>query len=241
MHLKRRGVHEEARANELVVFAVLTQNVAHILAEKTLDALAKFLYAFDIGLLYTPSAIGRIGRTRPEFPDGLLYFEVPGNVGDQIPDYREGMHGLENDRHLLAKIAEPGHAHEFGHAIDLSGTRAAFACLAIPPHGQVGRLLRLNAVNGIENDHALVDWSDEILELTAGRISAPDSKQGLRCHLFHLLDHGFEFVGQRPKRTLLNNHCAVRTALDHDVAFAPFGIFVWEIFTKLRAPALLAR
>src|SRR3954449_10711367 len=120
MHLKRRGVHEEARANELVVFAVFAQDVAHILAKKTLDALAKFLYAFDIGLRHTPSAIGRIGRTWPELPDGLLYFVVPGNVGDQIPDSGEGVHGLENDRYLQFEIAEPGHAHEFGHAIDLS-------------------------------------------------------------------------------------------------------------------------
>src|SRR4051794_9765088 len=240
MHFKRCGVNEEAGADKLVMFAVLAQDMAYILTEKTFDALAKLLYTFDIGLLHTPGAVWRIGRTRPEFPDRLLDFEVPGDVGDEIPDYGECMHRLENDRHLQVEIAEPGHAHGFGHAIDLGGARAAFACLTIPAQGQVGRLLSLHAVNGVENDHALVDRGDEILELTAGRISAPDSKHRLRRHLFHLLDHGFQFVRQRPKRTLLNHHCAVRSALDHDIVFAPLGVFVRKIFAKLRATTLFA-
>src|SRR3954447_20330604 len=112
MHFKRRGVNEEPRADELVVLAVLTQDVAHVLTEKTFDALAKLLYAFDIGLLHTPSAVRRVGRARLEFPDRLLDFEVPGNVRDEIPDYGEGVHGLENDRHLQLEIAEPAHTHE---------------------------------------------------------------------------------------------------------------------------------
>src|SRR3954447_23589348 len=186
MHFKRRGVNEEPRADELVVLAVLTQDVAHILTEKTFDALAELLYAFDIGLLHTPSAVRCIGRPRPEFPDRLLDFEIPGDVGDEIPDQGECVHWLDDDRHLQLEVAEPGHAHEFGHPIDLSGTRAALACLTIPPYRQVGCLLRLNAVNGIEDDHTLVDRSNKILELTTGRISAPDSKQRLRRHLFHL-------------------------------------------------------
>src|ERR1700712_1957248 len=97
MHFKRRGVHEKARADELLVFAVLAQHVAHVLAEETFDALSKLLYAFYIRLLHTPGAVGRIGRTRPEFFDRLLDREIPGHVGDEIADYGEGVHRLQKE------------------------------------------------------------------------------------------------------------------------------------------------
>jgi hypothetical protein len=147
MHFERCGVDEEARANELIVFVVVAQDVTHILAEKTLDALAKLLYSFDVSLLHAPSAVRRIRRTGPEFPDRLLHIEVPRHVGDQIPDHGECMHGLDDDRHLQIEIAEPGHAHELGHSINLSRTRAAFPCLTVPSHGEIGSLLRLDAMN----------------------------------------------------------------------------------------------
>ena len=59
MHFKRRRIHEEARTDELVVLVVLAQHVADVLAEETLDALAKLLHAFDVGLLHAPGAIGQ--------------------------------------------------------------------------------------------------------------------------------------------------------------------------------------
>src|SRR5438477_170240 len=50
MHLQRGDINQVARANELVVLVMFAQNVAHILAQETLDALAKFFHAVDVFL-----------------------------------------------------------------------------------------------------------------------------------------------------------------------------------------------
>ena len=84
VHLERRRVHEEARADELVVLVVVAQHVADVLAEEALDALAEFLHAIDVGLLHPPRAVGRVGLARLERLDALLDLEVPRDVGDEI-------------------------------------------------------------------------------------------------------------------------------------------------------------
>ncbi len=119
MHLERGDVNKVARANELVVLAVLAQDVTDILAKEALDALAKFLHAFDVHLLHAPCAIRRVGRAGPKLLDGFLDGEVPGDVGDQVPNQRKRVHGLDDHGHIQVQIAEPRHAHEFGHAVDL--------------------------------------------------------------------------------------------------------------------------
>src|SRR5262249_388301 len=45
VHLQRRRVDEEARADELAVLVVVAQHVADVLAQETLDALAELLHA----------------------------------------------------------------------------------------------------------------------------------------------------------------------------------------------------
>ena len=57
MHLKRGNVHKETWASEFVEIAVLAQHMANILAQKALDTFSEFLYAVDILLRHTPSAI----------------------------------------------------------------------------------------------------------------------------------------------------------------------------------------
>src|SRR5271167_2838763 len=99
MHFERRGMDEQARPDELVVLMVLAQNVAHILAEKTLDALAELLYPFDISLLHAPGSVGRVGSARLEFSDCQFGAEVPRDVCDQVTDDGEGVHGFEDDWH----------------------------------------------------------------------------------------------------------------------------------------------
>ena len=61
MHLERGGVDEEARADELVVLVVIAQDVADVLAQEALDALAEFLHAIDV----VPAASATCRRARP--------------------------------------------------------------------------------------------------------------------------------------------------------------------------------
>ena len=69
MHFERRGVDEESRPDELVVHVMIAQDVANILAQEALDALAKLLHAVDIFLRHAPGAVGRIRLARLEFLD----------------------------------------------------------------------------------------------------------------------------------------------------------------------------
>ncbi len=86
------------------------------------------------------------------------------------------MHRLDDDGHVEIQLAEPRHAHQLRHAVDLSGARAAFARFAVPSHSEIGRLLGLYAMDRIEDDHALVDLSFVVLKRSAVRIATPDSK-----------------------------------------------------------------
>ena len=76
VHFQCRGVHEVARADELIVLVVISKNVAYVLAEEALDALAELLYAFHILLLHAPCAISGIWLARREGRDRLLHSEV---------------------------------------------------------------------------------------------------------------------------------------------------------------------
>jgi len=42
------GAYEEPRSSKLLLLAVIAQDVADVLAEEALNALAKFLYAIDV-------------------------------------------------------------------------------------------------------------------------------------------------------------------------------------------------
>ena len=66
------------------------------------------------------------------------------------------MHRLEDDRHVEIEVAQPGHAHQLRHAVDFGRARAALAGLAVPSHREIGRLLSLDAVHGVQNHHALL-------------------------------------------------------------------------------------
>ena len=89
VHLERRGVDQEARADELVVHLVVAQHVADVLAQEALDALPEFLHAIDVRLRHPPGAVRRVGRPRLERLDRLLHLEVPRDVGDQVLDRAE--------------------------------------------------------------------------------------------------------------------------------------------------------
>src|SRR5262249_23488316 len=160
---------EETRTDEFFVLPVFPQDVADVLAKETLDAFAELLHAFHVLLLHTPCAVLGIGTARTELADRLLHAEVPGDIGHQIADRRERVHRLEDDRHIEIDIAQPGHAHQFRHAVDFRRAGAAFSGLAVPAHGEIGRLLRLDAVHGIKHHHALIHLGLVIDEFSAAR------------------------------------------------------------------------
>src|SRR5262249_37138169 len=61
VHFERGDVDQETRADELAMHLVISQDVADVLAEEALDALAELLDAVHIGLAHAPGAIGSIG------------------------------------------------------------------------------------------------------------------------------------------------------------------------------------
>ena len=186
MHFECSGINEQTRTDKFVVLVVFPQDVAHVLTEKALDALAKLLHALDVGLLDAPCAIGCVGWAGLELLDRLLGPEIPRDIRDQIAYDRKRMHRLNDDRHIQIDVTEPGHAHEPGHAVDFGRARSTLAGLAVPSHREVGCLLRLNAVHRVQNNHALLDGCCVILECAARGVSAPDAKCRWCGHLFRL-------------------------------------------------------
>jgi len=82
VHFERRDVDEKTRADKFVVHFMIAQHMADVLTQKTFDALAKFLHAVDVRLLHPPGAVLGVGRSRLEFLDAFLDFEIPRHVRD---------------------------------------------------------------------------------------------------------------------------------------------------------------
>src|SRR5947209_14673634 len=95
MHFQRGRMYKKARADEFGVLAMIAEDVTNILAKVALDAFAKFLNAVNVLLRHAPGAVGRIRCTRFEWLDLFLDLKIPGNVGDQIFERRESLHGLD--------------------------------------------------------------------------------------------------------------------------------------------------
>ena len=160
---------------------------------------------------------GASGVPRLELLDLLLDPEVPRHVGDQILDRRKRAHRLDGHRLVQVQLAEPRHAHQPGLAVDFRGARAALAGLAVPPHGEVRRLLGLDAVNGVEHDHAVRHLGVERLVgavisdlprrsvLEKAGLSSPDL-EGCACSRLLLLDDVLQVVRHRRDRHARDLH-----------------------------------
>jgi len=98
MHFECSRIDKEARTDKFLVLVVFSQNVAHVLAEKTLDALAKLLNALDVSLLNAPCTIGGIRRTGFELLDRFLGPEIPRNIRDKVAYDWKRVHWLQDDR-----------------------------------------------------------------------------------------------------------------------------------------------
>src|SRR5437762_5045781 len=155
VHLVHRGAHEKRGAHELGVLAVRAQHVTYVLAEEALDALAKFLRPLDLVLIHAPGTIRRVGGAGLERGDPLVDFVVPGHVSHEVLDHGERFHRRHRDRLAGLIVRYPRHAHQPRLAVDLGGAGPAFPRLAVPAHGEPGRLPGSNAVHCVQHHHPL--------------------------------------------------------------------------------------
>ena len=107
-----------------------------------------------------------------------------------------------------SNVAHARHAEQLRLAVDLGAARAAATRLAVPAHREIGLLLRLDLVDGVEDDHAGVGLDLVLLELAAAldlRVGAPDPELVLRAlrrwirrpWLLLLLQDLLDLVGHR--------------------------------------------
>src|SRR5262249_18132493 len=174
VHVQLGGADEEPRTGERdLVVLVVTDDVADVLAEKALDALAELLRALDVHLLH-PVPTGCEPRRRGERRQLASLLVVEGHVRDEVADHREGTDRRDRDRPRARERRHAGQAAPPRLAVDPHRTRAALAGLAVPPHGEVGGLGRLKTVDHIQDYLAVVDLDLVVLELAAGVVAAPD-------------------------------------------------------------------
>jgi len=171
MHFEAGGANEEARATEGIVFGVVAQNVADVLAEKTFDAFAKFLDAIDVALVHFPFDIFS-GLERGDFFVDLV---VPGDVGDEVFDDRKGFERRDGDGLVERKRVHTRFAGEARAAVDFGGAGATFGGFAIPANGEIGRLMGLNGMERVENDHAGGERNLVVDGLAARFVAAEDA------------------------------------------------------------------
>src|SRR5699024_5940241 len=166
MHLQFGHAHEVTGPGEVfLVLLVVTDHVAHVVAQEALDAFAELLAALDIFLLHT-EVTGCGIRGRGERGDLACLVIVEGHIAHQVPYDGEGLEGDDRDDLVGLEDAHPGHAGQPWHAVDLHRTRAALARLAVPAHRQVGDLGGLEPKQYVEDDLALVG-----LDLVHGELS----------------------------------------------------------------------
>src|SRR2546425_1344952 len=185
MHVEARDLDEEARPGERALLVVVVANhVAHVLAQEALDALVELLNAIDI-LLHHPVGAGGLRRLEAEGRHLLGLLVVEGHVGDEVADQREGPDRRHRDRVARLEQVHPRHAHEPGLAVDLGAARAALAGLAVPATGEVVGLSRLDLVDHVEDDHALLGLDAIVLEAAGRGVAAehPHRELGHRYFL----------------------------------------------------------
>src|SRR5439155_8960656 len=82
------------------------------------------------------------------------------------------------DRLVRRVVRHPRHAHQLRLAVNLRGARAALPRLAVPAHGQVGGLLGLDGVDGVEHDHPFSRRNLVVVKPTAITRSSKYAEQG---------------------------------------------------------------
>ncbi len=180
MHLELGEAGEEPRPREgCLVLLVVADDVADVLAEEALDALAELLASVDVDLRHAVDAVRPL-RTGSERRDAPRHGVVVRHVGDEVAHHGKGAH--RRDRHGLVRRQRrhPGHAHEPGPTVHLRAAGAALAGLAVPAHSEIRRELGLHTVHDVENDLALLGGERVVLECAAVRVAPPNAQRHLR-------------------------------------------------------------
>jgi hypothetical protein len=86
MHLQSGHMHQEPRADELIMQLMVTKHVTHVLTKKAFDTLPKLLNTVHIALVHSPGPVLSIRWSGFESLNLFLDLEIPGYVGDQILD-----------------------------------------------------------------------------------------------------------------------------------------------------------
>ena len=156
-----------------LVLLVVTDHVAGVLAQEALDALAELLAPLHVDLLHAVVTGLEPGR-RCERRHLARLLVVEGHVGDEVADDRERAQRRDGDRLVVVEGVHAGHAHQPRATVDLGAARPALAGLAVPAHGEVLRLRRLEAVDDVEDDLALVHLDLEVVQLAVVVRPSPD-------------------------------------------------------------------
>jgi len=171
VHFEAGDANEEARTAETFVFGVIAENVADVLAEKTFDALAKFLDAIDVALIHFPFDV----FARLEGGDFLVDLVVPGDVGDEVFDDGKGFERRDSDGLVERERVHTRFTSEARTAVDFGGAGATFGGFAIPADGEIGRLMRLDGMERVEDNHAGSERNLVVDRLAAGFVAAEDA------------------------------------------------------------------
>src|SRR6266581_4134386 len=179
VHLEGCQADHEARPDERVLARLVAQHVADVLAQIALDAFAELLHPVHVLLHHAVLSAGRL-RLRAERRNPLVLLVVPGDVGHQVLNDREGLHRLHGDRLRGSELVHARHTGEPWFPVDLHAAGAALAGLAVPADRQVIGELRLDAVQDVEDHHAGIDL-DAVLDDGATRCrAAPEAEESLR-------------------------------------------------------------
>ena len=184
IHLQIRCINQEPGTNKLAVHVMVAQHMTNVLTQEAFNALAEFLHAVRIRLLHVPRTIRVIRLARFEFADVLLDFVVPRHIRDQIANQRERFHRLHGNGLVERNLTQPRHAHQPRHSVDFRRARSALARFAVPAHGKITGLLRLNLMDGIKHDHAFCNRRRVFLEFARSAVAAPDLKRCGSAHPF---------------------------------------------------------
>jgi hypothetical protein len=118
VHFQPRNPNEETWPAKLFQFFVITQDMAYVLTEETLDTLAKLLHSINVSLIHFPFDTG----TRRERRDLTVYPVVPGDIGDQILDNRKCLHRPHSNRFVQRQRIHTCLARQSWAAVDLGRT-----------------------------------------------------------------------------------------------------------------------
>lgn len=122
VHFQRCRVDHVPGPGKFLVQVVLTQYMADILTQETLDTFPELLYPVYVTLHHPPGAIRGVWPAWFEFPDPLLHPVINRDIRYEITYNGEGLHRLNSHGLSLGHITHPRHAHKPRVPIDLGRT-----------------------------------------------------------------------------------------------------------------------